>query len=203
MTEAQRELLLADGHPLFDRTFRFNLSHRFPGIDRVARRLLSKYSILTPYVPGQAAQSVACPRLRCEVLPVGDAAPQGYETTKVTSYSVYRHAAGMGRLTFRNGRPTTPGVEVLCEGTVRFGMQWTLPVAHDYRPEEAPFDYFSRTGQFPIALSDVPGAHIPDIAEWFSEYLALREVEKWAGKAFGRRAAGYATPSQPRNTHGA
>lgn len=40
MTEAQRELLLADGHPFFDRTFRFNLSHRFPGIDRVARRLL-------------------------------------------------------------------------------------------------------------------------------------------------------------------
>jgi hypothetical protein len=31
-----------------------------------------------------------------------------------------------------------------------------------------------------MAKRSPPGIHIPDIVEWFAQYLALRRVEAWA-----------------------
>jgi hypothetical protein len=59
-------------------------------------------------------------------------------------------------------------------------MEWTLPVVEDYDPDEPPFEYLLRTGSSPIMFQGLPGAHLPDIAEQFSEYLSLQRIEKWA-----------------------
>ncbi len=73
------------------------------------------------------------------------------------------------------------------EGSVDFSMRWTLPVVQDFDGSIAPFEYFLQKGQLPYSYSELPGVHIPDIVWWFSDYLALREVEKWAQKNLKRR----------------
>jgi len=166
-------------HPSLDSGFLYNLQHPFPGILRVSQRLLSEYSIFTDY-SSRNSPKLYPGALCCNVGWIGDGSASAHKTAKVTAYCVYRHNPGVKELRFQAGRMTTPRIEVHCQGTVRFAMQWALPIERDYDDKEAPIDYALRTGKLPIAFSGLPGVHIPDIIEWFSEYLALREVEKWA-----------------------
>ena len=183
MSKAEFEALTEEWSPSFDSAFLFNLQHPFPGVLRVSQRLFSAYSIFTDYLPSGRSANLYRGALRCQVNLVGDDFASAGKTAKVTAYCVYRHNPGIQGLTFQGGRLTTAGIEVLCEGTVRFAMQWALPIEHDYDDKEAPIDYAMRTGKLPITFSDLPGVHTPDIIEWFSEYLALRNVEKWAQNA--------------------
>jgi hypothetical protein len=183
MSKAEFDALTAEWSPSFDSAFLFNLQHPFPGVLRVSQRLFSAYSIFTDYLPSGRSANLYRGALRCQVNLVGSDFASAGKTAKVTAYCVYRHNPGIQGLTFQGGRLTTAGIEVLCEGTVRFAMQWALPIEHDYDDKEAPIDYAMRTGKLPITFSDLPGVHTPDIIEWFSEYLALRNVEKWAQNA--------------------
>jgi hypothetical protein len=180
MSKAEFETATEGGalDPSLDSSVLFNLDHPFPGVPRIAQRLFSEYSILTDYLRVSPNRHPGA--LCCHVGWIDGDYDSPYEPAKVTAYCVYRDNPQVKTLTFQRGRLTTPGVEVLCYGTVRFAMQWALPIEPDYDDKETPIDYMMRTGRVPIAFADLPGVHIPDIIEWFSEYLALREIEKWA-----------------------
>ena len=163
-----------------DPHFIFNIKHKFPGIIRVSNRLLTRFGIETPYF--KAKKNIHNHSyLYCAILPYGeDGFNSSHRVIKRMSYTLYRHNPCIKKLHWEGGKLRTPGVEVLHEGIVEFSMQWTLPIVEDYDPKEPAIEYFLRTGKLPYAFSEIPGVHIPYITEWFSGYLALREVEKWA-----------------------
>jgi hypothetical protein len=168
--------------PSTDPSFLFDLKHPFPGILKVARRLLARFGILTTRFPVTMAAKLKLgdKPLRCETMHAGTDYSDSHQVTQTFGYALYRHDPDVTHFRWVQGKLEVPGLEVLCEGSVKFSMRWTLPVAEDYDSDESGFDYFVRKGEMPYVFSDLPGVHIPDIAEWFSEYLALREVEKWA-----------------------
>jgi hypothetical protein len=84
-----------------------------------------------------------------------------------------------------NGSPIG---KLLHSGETQFSMQWVLPTVHDYDWSESASEYEARTGKMPYEHVGLPGVSIPDIAESFAEYLALREVEDWAGANLSSRS---------------
>jgi hypothetical protein len=192
LTPAERERLFEDGiaDPSVDPTFSFNLQHRFPGITQVSHRLLEHFNIVTPYHPLDLSHRINLqPQvLTCDIMPAGENYLGNHRVVKRFSYTVYRQDPDIKVLQWKGGKLITPGIEILNEGEVEFTMQWTLPVVDDYIFDQNFFDYFDRTGNLPYSFIDIPGIHIPDIAEWFTEYLALRKIEKWAEKFLLRRS---------------
>ena len=72
--------------------------------------------------------------------------------------------------------------EILLQDKINFSMQSTLPIEEDYDPSKGAFDYFIKKEKIPIMLVQVPGIEIVSITDWFCQYLALKEIEKWASK---------------------
>lgn len=169
--------------PSIDPSFIFDINHIFPGIPKVARRLLGRFGILTPYLPMNLVAKLNlgnCP-FRCEIMPGKANYSSGWNVLKESCYTLYRHNPSIKSLHWAGGKLQTPGIEVLSEGSAEFAMQWAIPVVEGYDPGgESGFEYFARKGELPYTLTDAPGVNVPSIVEWFSEYLALREVEKWA-----------------------
>lgn len=157
-----------------DQTFEPNLT--------VARRLFGKHKIVTPFTSTILVRSLpTSAQLRILSMMSKDAAsPDPNEVVKECEYTLYELPPGVRRFEFKDGKVATAGVTVLREGLVRFGLQWILPVVHDFARDEAPIEYLGRRGKMPYVHAELPGLHIPDIAESFAEYLALIEIERWA-----------------------
>jgi len=174
--------------PSLDPTFLFDLEHPFPGIFKVTRRLFTRFRIIVlPYARAagfRGEQGLQSSSLVCNVMWAGmHYGSTGQQMVKKTGYALYRHDPAKNTHRWIHGKLEAPGLDILCEGVVEFGMQWILRTEEDYSWEkEAPIEYMMRTGKIPHIDTRVPGIHIPNVAESFSEYLALREIEKWAEK---------------------
>ena len=155
-----------------DPSFMFNLDNPFPGIAYVSERLYERLGIVTRFRNYDWKGPLICDTLVTKTVP-------GPQWTATCAYVLYRPGS-TPCFQFEQGRFNVGDGAKLHEGTVRFGMQWGVPIVEDWQHDEAPFDYFSRTRQLPYWFSEPPGVHIPDIVEWFVEYLALRQVEAWA-----------------------
>ena len=175
--------------PSIDPTVIFDFSHPFPGIIKVVERLYANFGIFTTHMMSFRPGSIYCRTkspLVCYTMPLREDLG-GHNIKQTYSYTVFKETERLKNLSWSEGKLTTPGINVMFEGTVDFSMQWTLPVVEDYKEPESGFEYFLRKGKFPYNFSDIPGIHIPDIASWFCEYLTLREVEKWAHNNLPRR----------------
>ena len=75
----------------------------------------------------------------------------------------------------------------MLEDEVDFSVRWTLPVIDDYVESKSGSEYHSQKNVISYSQASVPGIHIPDIASWFCNYLALREIENWAEENLERR----------------
>lgn len=167
--------------PSIDPGFLFDINHPFPGILKAARRLVSRFGILSSYLPidFESKLNLGSRPLRCHVMAWKTEYP-GHNVLQESCYALFRDDPAIRNRRWVNGSLATSDREVLCEGNVTFSMQWTLPVVKDYNPNESGFEYFQRRRQMPYSFAGLPGVHIPNITEWFSEYLALQEIEKWA-----------------------
>lgn len=159
--------------PSLDASFWFDLEHPFP-LTAALRSELSRCHGLREEPPSTGGTD-----RWFHVLPVGSGGA-GCTHLERVSFGIYRGRPDRASLQWRNGHLTTPGVEVLTEGKIAVGLRWPLIIEEDYDGEEAPIDYMLRTGRMPICFPDLPGAHVPSICEAVAEYLALREVSRWA-----------------------
>src|SRR5262249_13198751 len=147
-----------------DPSFWFNLQHKFPGLQVVARRLLDKFGIVaSPYIPEAAISGL---RLggrywRCNVRLAAEHYPGEY-VVKTVGYSVYQHDETIRRRKWTGAKPIEPEVPILCAGQVEYRMRWSLRIADDYEEKETPASYLERNGKMPIAFLDPPGIHPPD-----------------------------------------
>lgn len=177
LDESAKEAMATQGFldPKFDVGFQFDQRHPFPGINQLCKRLWNNHGVGTMFA---GSPSEWCPvtalALRWSMEGVGP------------HWLVSREWV-VGRT---DGRPPDltalkSGDGVLHSGTTQFSMQWGLPTVTDYDWSEPATDYAERTGGMPYVFTDLPGAHAPDIAESFADYLFLREVEDWAALTSG------------------
>ena len=168
--------------PSIDSTFIFDCRHRFPGTIRTACSLYTDFGIISIHLDSNLLQDAQAKKrdLYCWGGIAESNLGDEHCVALQFGYGVFRKPADESRLTWVHGKLTTPGIPILHEGQIKFRMRWTLPVVENYNPREAPIDYFLRTGKMPIAFPNLPGVHIPDVAEQFGEYLCLRRVELWA-----------------------
>lgn len=170
--------------PSIDPTFIFDCRHPFPATKRIAERLYIKFGIASLYLDSKHLKKVSSKgiKLRCEVWSPEKDYSQGHYVVFKYEYSVFKELQTQNNLKDLSEKSIPPQVDILYDGELRFRMQWTLPVVEDYDPDEPIFKYFLRTGRIPIMFQELPGVHLPDIAEQFCEYLSLRQIEKWATK---------------------
>ena len=174
LTEEQFDHLTEGGvaDPSIDPQFLFNLDDPFPGVTRVAERLYRQFGIVTDLHKIRLDR-----RLCCHTQVIGfETSPRWVATC---GYVLYRPHSAQHLQSEHHYFDIGDGGRVY-EGSVRFGMDWGLPTAEDWQPDEVPFEYFRRTHRLPLWFGDPPGIQIPDIVEWFSKYLALYRVETWA-----------------------
>jgi Protein of unknown function (DUF2726) len=160
--------------PSLDAFFWFDQEHPFPLAAALRSRLGRCHGLLEqPPASGSAIDTWF------QVLPVcGGGA--GCTHRERVSFGIYRGRPGRAPLRWHGGHLTAPGIDVLKEDSVAVGIRWPLIIEVDYDGEEAPIDYMLRTGRVPVCFPNLPGAHVPSICEAVAEYLALREVARWA-----------------------
>jgi len=160
--------------PEIDPEFTFDLRHPFPATKDAASRLHANFGIVSPHLDSQAWQrAIQQPRV-LELHPVGGKTDyEGHCIRETRDYAV------LERVRTANGSRYQNPIHRI---QVSFGVRWTLPVVDDYDEEETPMSYAARTGAFPIAYQDVPGISMPELAENFCDYLALKKTEEWASQ---------------------
>jgi|GEM_PF-2822940 len=168
-----------------DPKFRFNLRYPFPRTIDVVKRLLFQHKVIT---------ELAQPFLRkltkhenyyffADIFAYHNNVQfVGYDLVTRSDYVISQSNEpffGIKTISSENDRQNSI---ILKRGAVNFRIRCTLPIVYDYDPSEAPIDYILRTGKYPVSLQELPGTNAFDIANNVSEYLCLREIEKWAKK---------------------
>jgi hypothetical protein len=180
--ERQRQELL-DGciaDPSIDPAFHFDLKHPFPRTRELAKRLLTEHGVVSllaePFLKSMTSPHTY--KLFCDVSR-RQWRFEGHDLIVRCDYVISRSTEpffGVKTIASEQDRSTSTLLKL---GAVEFRIRCTLPIDPDYDPSEAPIDYFSRTGKFPVSFQELPGVDAFDIAENMSKYLGLREVEKW------------------------
>jgi hypothetical protein len=159
--------------PSLDSTFWFDMEHPFPLTDSARSRLVERHGLHDHVPPNSLTQ------LWYHVLPA-PGGPLGCTHFELAFFGIYRGRGECATLNWSGGHLTTPGVEVLHEGKASVGIPWPLIIEEDYDSTEAPIVFQMRTGRDPVYFPNLAGAHVPSICEAVAEYLALREISKWA-----------------------
>lgn len=110
----------------------------------------------------------------------------GHDVKQVYSFKVVREKQPEKNLDESIKKSSTLDSNVMLEGEVDFNMRWTLPAEEDDESKGGS-EYHSQKDVISYPPTSVPGIHIPDIASWFCNYLALREIENWAEENLERR----------------
>jgi hypothetical protein len=183
LDERQRqELFKGDiADPLIDPEILFDLRHPFPQMREFAKRLLEKHGVVSPLAEPFLKLMTTPPayNLFCDIFAPSQERFEGFDLIVRCDYLISRSKEpffGVRRIANEKDRSTTT---VLKRGAVDFRIRCTLPIVPDYDPAELPVDYFLRKGKWPVSFLELPGANAFDIAKNMSEYLGLREVEKW------------------------
>lgn len=158
--------------PSIDPGVLHNLRHPFPGIQKTAERLLSRFGIVSLYLPVYKDEQARKENRWLEFTPQSLGwALEDCDHVLTRTYKLTENA--------------DVGTESICKTevwTVKviFRCQWMLPIVEDYNPEEAPVEYLHRTGILPVFFSSIPGSFWMQIAENFCDYLSLSMLEEWA-----------------------
>jgi hypothetical protein len=164
--------------PLLDSTFIFHLHHPFPGTLRVCQRLFEEFGMLTGRESEEAHSQVASKGevLKCQTSPAFTSFKEGGQVLQTVSAMLIRWPPSLRETHWSQGHVETPCILYQTRRTVR--MQNVYFTDEDVK-EPLVEDYYE-TGRIRWLFAELPGASIPDIAECIAEYLALRDVERWA-----------------------
>jgi hypothetical protein len=184
LDDSQQLSLLEGGFldPTIDPSFLFDLKHPFPRTQEVANRLLDKYKILSILTQSflknrRPPQSYS---FFCDISPFNQTF-EGYDLVNRCDYLITRSEKPFFNWKTYECEKDRKSLTILKKGFVDFRIRCSLPVVNDYDPQkESPVDYFRRKGRFPIMNEYLQGVSTFSIARNISEYLGLREVEKWA-----------------------
>jgi len=169
LTQETVDSYISAGDLPFDPTFEFNIRHPFLETYNTANRLHSNFGIRTGFVKINDYSS-NCYDYDVPFFGLGKGPFSGYE--KIT----YKYKL----IDLKTGN-------ILLKDSISFSYRWVYPIEVDYNPEEVPLDFFIRTGRNPISMPHIPGAFLPEIAENFCNYLALKQIEIWAENNLKRR----------------
>jgi len=155
--------------PSIDPSFLFDIDHPFSGTIDVANRLLNKYQVFWHGLPQSRILEIS-DNLRSKVLYCITISGAGYlENNDIIVDCSY--------IIFQNRNYSDP----IHRDKIRFRIRAVLPIERDFDPsKESPFEYWKKTGKFPISIQELPGISSTEVAENISEYMALRMVEEWA-----------------------
>jgi very-short-patch-repair endonuclease len=175
-SEEEIERLTEDGilDPDIDPTFIFDLRHPFPGTIEVANRLYADFKIVSPYLRAEVWQQAMEQSRVLEFSYFGSQDKKERQTHYIAKDCNYKLLERVRRIEDQTS------TNVIHEIQVTFHIQWTLPLVEDYDGSETQFQYYLRTGNFPVTYQNIPGISIPELADNFCDFLALREIEKWA-----------------------
>lgn len=170
-----------------DPTVIFDFRHPFSGVLKVAQRLSINFGIFTAQMISsfRSVYSSNQPPIVCYVNHTGMNFT-GHDVKQVYSFKVVREKQPEKNLDESIKKSSTLDSNVMLEGEVDFNMRWTLPAEEDDESKGGS-EYHSQKDVISYPPTSVPGIHIPDIASWFCNYLALREIENWAEENLERR----------------
>jgi very-short-patch-repair endonuclease len=174
LPEEELERLTEGGvlDPEIDPTCIFDLRHPFPSTNERASKLYEDFGIVSPHLDSESWQhAIQQPRV-LELCPVGAKTEyQGHHIQETRDYALLERT----RTADGPGYPSP-----IHQIQVSFRVRWTLPAVNDYDDSDAPMTYALKTGRFPIAYQNVPGISMPQLAENFCDYVALKKIEDWA-----------------------
>lgn len=166
--------------PIIDPTVHFDIAHPFPQTEAVAKRLLKKYGVVSlfvePILRGAPKRQF---RLFCDVFAWSHERFESHDLVVRCDYVICRSKRPFSGIMSILSEDDRKSSDVLKKGFLDFRVRASLPIVNDYDASEAPFEYFMRNRKIPISFPSLPGVTPHDIGETMSEYLGLREVEKW------------------------
>jgi len=157
----------------FDPSFQFHLQFPFPKTNEIKNKLIKKYNIY-PYPPRNKTEKVYW----YSVFPGGEGSDLDWKFYYDYSYGLY-YGSSEQSISWKNGRLQNSQSKMLLEDKFRVKVKWSLVTAEDYDFKEPPFIYNERNGFMPIYHSDIPGAHLPYIADCMCEYFCYKRIEEW------------------------
>ena len=184
LDETQKRALVSDGvaDPVVDPTFHFDIAHPFPRTREVAKRLLEQHKVVSllaqPFLSSSLHREPY--RLFCDVFAPSLETFDRHDLVVRCDYIVSRSQEPFFGTKTIASQADRKSSEILKRGSLNFRIRASLPIVPDYDPNEAPIEYFMRKGEMPVSFPELPGVTPHDIGETMSEYLGLREVEKWA-----------------------
>lgn len=175
---------LTDGgiaDPTIDPTVHFDIAHPFPRTREVAKRLLEQHGLVSllaqPFLRHTPLQREY--RLFCDVFAPSQERFDDHDLVVRCDYVVSRSKSPFSGIMTIASEVDRKSSEVLMRGALDFRVRASLPVVPDYDDSETPIECFMRNGKMPISFPELPGVTPHDIGETMSEYLGLREIEKW------------------------
>lgn len=170
--------------PTYDPSFIFDIRHPFPPVLTSTHRLLRKkiFTLRSNRQMNEYLKKETPPFVYlCEVLPSseGSSIPSNRWSYSAIGYLTKRKGKidGPYKMTYsaKGIVSEPPGfVEVIYTVEKTAKLKWGCSVGRTFG-NIPPFGEIHD-----IFFCDLPGAHIPDIAEQLAEYLCLREIERWA-----------------------
>lgn len=104
--------------PSIDSSFRFDLEFPFPSLRQVQQEI-------TKYHLNPSASKKDNKAMWYTLSPYGESSTKGlYQVT--SSYGIYKGNSASNRYSWRGGKLENDDVDILVEGTIKFGMKWAL-----------------------------------------------------------------------------
>jgi hypothetical protein len=190
--------------PAFDPMFLFNLEHPFPAILTVLQRLARRgifsartYELKRSYIRQHRPKFVHA--VHYPLHSFGPDAERPGRWSSTTVMHLCREKCVDGRTTLSEDRQGVasqpPGVvEAVHSAKQTASLKWACATGRTLL-QQGPFGGPVKDFLF----CDLPGVHVPDVAEDLSEYLCLRDIEKWAGDNLPQLAAAPRPPSPRRS----
>jgi len=187
LSDEQRVELVKDGFAdcSIDPKFRFDLRYPFPKTINVVKRLLFQHKIVTIMAESFLRRIMKKENyyLFADVSAYHNNIQfDGHDLVAKSDYVISKSKQPFFGIKTIWSEIDRQNATILKRGSVQFRIRSTLPIVHDYNPAEAPIEYYLRAGEFPVAFQELPGINAFDIANNVSEYLCLKEIEKWAIK---------------------
>jgi hypothetical protein len=185
LSDNQKKELFDGGFadPCVDPSVIFDLRHPFPKTMDVVKRLLINHGIVTLRAEGLVKREMKHKNYYF----FADDFPkeqtfEGHDLIVKVDWVVSKYKTQFaGEIKTIASAQDRYNSIVVKHGTITLRVRSTHPIVYDYdSSKETPIDYYMRKQEFPISFQELPGISAHSIAENMSEYLCLKEMEKWA-----------------------
>jgi len=160
LNEEESEEYARDGvlDPSIDPIVIFDLRYPFPGIEDIKKRILNIYGIHD--------RDIFSGRSEMKIERDGSVTHTECKQLKTSIKMINSNATQEINIIF------SAPVNLLC----------LMPTEKDWNRSERPYNYFKKSGKFPVSFNDVPGLSVNELAETLSEYFTLKKIENWLEK---------------------